>query len=72
MNLLQLNVHWVANVGALLVAAALGINADGIPEALTEVLGPGPERKVMAWVRLLGLLGGAMAYLGKPKTVKPA
>jgi len=72
LNLLSLNVHWVADAGAALVALSMGSVADGIPEAVVDIAGPTWGRHLLAGVKLLGAVGLILTYLGKPRTVKPA
>ena len=71
MNLLALNVHWVADLGVTMTAFAMGTAADGIPDAVADLLGPVAAKKILAAIKILGALGLGMTYFGRPRTVKP-
>lgn len=67
--LLALNLHWVADAGAAIVVASAAVHTDKVAQALTDLFDPNVARKVQAISTLTALVGAAMAYLGRPRTV---
>jgi len=68
-TLLKLNRHWVATAGASLVGLVLVVNTPPAVDALNRLFGSTVTGKIQAVETLVGVVGAAMAYLGRPGTV---